>query len=78
MPQVALVKKLTEAGITATSDGLLRDFIGRGKFTAAEDALLKAIARREAELIFLKDLQHILKVWNNNKEVSNEACQTII
>ena len=47
------LKELTKAGITSTSDGLLRDFIAHGQLQAALGALKTSVERREAEIEFL-------------------------
>jgi hypothetical protein len=44
-----LTKKLARAGITTSSDGLLRDLVGRGHYKAAIDVAEVSIRRRENE-----------------------------
>lgn len=50
-------KRCVAHGITTASDGLLRDFIGRKKYTAALDALNAAIHKRHTDLVFLEELR---------------------
>ena len=66
MSQSKMIKKLTDAGITASSDGGLRDFVSRGNYLAAVGTIDASIAKRKTEIEFLegfnKDLhQEILK-----------------
>ena len=58
--------QLKENGITANSDGLLKDFIARGLYTAARDAARVSIERRYTEIEFLiglrADLQEQIEI----------------
>lgn len=49
-----MIKSLADAGITATTDGLLRDFVTRGMYRAAIDAIDVAIQRRYNDAVFLE------------------------
>ena len=55
-----LTKKLIAAGITANTDGLLRDLIARGMFYAALDTIDAAIERRNVEAVFLGNFRHVI------------------
>jgi len=52
-----LTKKLIDAGITANTDGLLRDFVGRGMYRAAIGTLNEAIDKRKSEVDFLENFK---------------------
>lgn len=52
-------KRLTQNGITATSDGLLRDLVSRGNYRGVivTGVIPAAIAKREDEIEFLHRLE---------------------
>jgi len=54
-------KQLKDNGITATSDGLLCDFIYRGLYSAAVATLEESVSKRRLELKFLAELKNNLK-----------------
>jgi len=56
----ALLKQLSQNGITDTSDGLLRTFIAGKLYSAACATAEAAITKRKKQLIFLENLQHEL------------------
>ena len=51
-----LTKQLVKAGITNSRDGLLRDFVARGLYSAAIQTATEAISRREFEIAALQRL----------------------
>lgn len=57
MKPAEYIKELSNAGITANSDGLLRDFINRGQWSAALKCIPDSIEKREHEIAYLKALQ---------------------
>ena len=62
MTQSNLIKRMTDAGITASSDGGLRDFVSRGNYVAAVGSIDIAIARRYEQIEFLKGFKDDLRV----------------
>jgi len=50
-------KQCISAGITCTSDGLLRDFIARDNYHGALLVLNEALEKRHKEIIFLEELK---------------------
>ena len=55
-----LNKKLINAGITANTDGLLRDFVARGMYQAAIGVIDAAIIKRQLEIDFLVEFRNDL------------------
>lgn len=55
-------KQLTQNGIIATSDGVLKDFISRKNYRGAlvTGVIPAAIEKRETEILFLRNLEHDL------------------
>jgi methyl coenzyme M reductase subunit C-like uncharacterized protein (methanogenesis marker protein 7) len=66
--QKNLIKQMTRSGITVTSDGLLRDFVGRGNYAGAIGAIPQAIKKREDELVFLDYLKEVLTDHINEQQ----------
>jgi len=62
------VEELKRNGITSTSDGLLRDFIARGLYTAALNTLPSSIEKRTNEIEYLRRLEAQLHNEVNNVE----------
>lgn len=61
MSQSNFTKKLINAGITANTDGLLRDLVARGMHKAAIGTIDIAIARRYEQIEFLKGFKDDLR-----------------
>ena len=55
-----LTKKLIDAGITANTDGLLRDFVSRGNYLAAVGTIDASIIKRQLEIDFLVEFRNDL------------------
>jgi len=52
----ALTRKLVSAGISYSRDGLLRDYVTRGLYSAAIEITNAAIERRLTEVLALREL----------------------